>query len=350
MPWYDPFCASEQQKQIMDGYEASKSSTKVAKALGIDDGQVRAAVRSVKKKAAKAGVSPEAQLKFPAPTGFVTPAVTAQYDGDGSLKQAWMKYKPEEITRLAAIANAVEKTNEVCKPYKKIKQPRACNADLLTAYHFTDYHLGMYAWSKECGPGNDWDLDIAEKIYMDALMDLMERSPDSDTAVFAQMGDFLHWDGILAVTPTGGNVLDVDTRYDKLVELAMRITVKTVHLLAQKHKHVIDIQMEGNHDVSGSIWLRKHHKIMFEKNKRVTVDDTVFPYYGMLWGTNLLGFHHGHKKSNKAVAEYFASSPNFRKMWGQADRTYIKTGHLHSADGVLSEVGVPVEVKSQYIK
>jgi hypothetical protein len=59
----------------------------------------------------------------------------------------------------------------------------------------------------------------------------------------------------------------------------------------------------------------------------------------MLWGTNLLGFHHGHKKSNKAVAEYFASSPNFRKMWGQADRTYIKTGHLHSADGVLSEVG-----------
>jgi hypothetical protein len=339
MPWYDPFCSSEQQKRVMDAHEMTSSSRAVAQELGIDDGQVRKTVRSVKAKAAKAGVSPEAQLNFPAPTGFVTPGVTAQYDGDGTLKQAWMKYKPEEVARLAAIATAIGKTAEVCKPYKKIKAPQVCAKDLLTAYHFTDYHLGMYAWSKECGPGNDWDMDIAEKVYMSAITDLMDRSPDSETAIFAQMGDFLHWDGLLAVTPTGNNVLDADTRYDKLVELAMRITVKTVQLLAQKHKYVIDIQMEGNHDVAGSVWLRKHHKIMFEKTRRITVDDTVFPYYGMLWNTNFLGFHHGHKVSNKKVAEFFAASPQFRKMWGQADRTYIKTGHLHQSEGVLSEVG-----------
>jgi hypothetical protein len=339
MAWYTPFCKTEAQASIMAEYEKLGSSRKVADVLDLESGNVRMTIRTVKAKAASKGVAPDSQIILPAPEGYIAPYMTAQYGSDGELKQAWMRYKPEEQQRLNAIGKAFEKMAAECKPFKKVKAPRVCNEDLLTSYHFTDYHLGMYAWAEECGPGNDWDMKIAEDVFMNALSDLMDRSPDSEVALFAQMGDFLHWDGLLAITPASGNVLDADTRYDKLVELAMRITVKTIELLLQKHKHVIDIQMEGNHDTAGSVWLRKHHKIMFEKNDRVSVDDTVFPYYATLWGENLLGFHHGHKVTNKKVAEFFAACPRFRPMWGEATRTYIKTGHLHNADGMLSEVG-----------
>jgi len=335
--WYEKYCNTQLQEQIMGEYETLGSSRQVADKLALDDAAVRKTVRVVKKRAAEQGVSPEAQLNHPAPAGYVTPFITAHYK-DGELQQAWMRYKPEEIQRLKAINNAIDSMVNECKPFKLVPAPGGpIDDDLHTVYHFTDFHLGMYAWSKECG--DDWDMEIAETAFMDGLSDLMNRSPNSKYATFAQMGDFLHWDGLLAVTPQSQHVVDADTRYDKLVELSMRVTVKAIHMMLQKHDQVVDIQMEGNHDISGSIWLRKHHKIMFANNPRVTVDDSVAPYYATLFGDNLLAFHHGHKRNNKQVAEFFSGSPKFRPLWGQAKRTYIKTGHYHSGEIVLSEVG-----------
>ena len=82
---------------------------------------------------------------------------------------------------------------------------------------------------------------------------------------------------------------------------------------------VVVVQAEGNHDMSGSIWLRKHIKYVFKDDKRVEVIDNEFPYYAYLHGEILLGFHHGHKKKMAQLPKLFSSEPRFRKLWGQVN-------------------------------
>jgi hypothetical protein len=261
MSKYEEYCATDRQAQIMQQYELSGSASSAAEALGMDGGYVRKTVRRVKERAAREGMSDRAQIDLPAPEGYMVPFSTVHYK-EGEQVQAWMRYKPDEQKRLQAINMAVENSMEGIKPFENVPAPKKITIedDLCTDYVFTDFHLGMYAWSKECG--SDWDIHIAEQTFLQALNDLMDRSPNSKVAIFSQMGDFLHWDGLLAV------------------------------MLLQKHEKVIDIQMEGNHDISGSIWLRKHHKIMFQDNPRVEVNDSVAPYYGYTWGENFLGWLH----------------------------------------------------------
>ena len=131
---------------------------------------------------------------------------------------------------------------------------------------------------------------------------MINGTPDSEQAVFVQMGDFLHWDGLTSVTPLNRHVLDSDGRYPKLVQVAVETCVRAVEMLLHKHKHVHVVMCEGNHDLTGSVWLQAIMKMAFKKNKRVTVDDSVFPYYSFTWGNVFLGWHHGHLTKIRGLA------------------------------------------------
>jgi hypothetical protein len=185
----------------------------------------------------------------------------------------------------------------------------------------------MYAWAAEAG--DDWDSEIARSVFLDSVAAMIAAAPPAGTAVLNQLGDFLHFDGLLAVTPTGGNILDADTRYGKLVDMSMSVMAEAVRMMLKKFGEVRVIQAEGNHDMAGSIWLRKHLKHVFADEPRVSVDDSEFPYYAYLHGKTMLGFHHGHKVKLAQMFKLFSSEPRFRGMWGQADHTYIHSGHLH---------------------
>jgi hypothetical protein len=103
-----------------------------------------------------------------------------------------------------------------------------------------------------------------------------------------------------------------------------------VMMMLRRFDKVVVVSAEGNHDISGSIWLRKHIKHLFADEERLEVVDNDFPYYAHLHGKTMLGFHHGHKVKLAALHKLFASEPRFREMWGQANYTYIHTGHYHS--------------------
>jgi hypothetical protein len=122
-----------------------------------------------------------------------------------------------------------------------------------------------------------------------------------------------------------------------MVELVMTLTEWAVLEVLKTHQHVHVITCEGNHDMAGSGWLRKHQKRIWRDNPRVTVDDVDFPYYAYLHGRVMLGFHHGHKRKIKNLLGLFASEPRFREMWGKARYAYIHTGHYHSSEKVLDE-------------
>jgi hypothetical protein len=184
---------------------------------------------------------------------------------------------------------------------------------------------------------------ISKDVFLNGVADMIDGCPSSGTGILNQLGDFLHFDGLLAMTPASGHLLDADTRYAKIVELSMMVMIEAVQMMLKKFDKVHVINAEGNHDMAGSIWLRKHIKHMFVDEPRVTVDDAEFPYYAYLHGETMLGFHHGHKVKLAQLHKLFAAEPRYRSMWGKATKTYIHTGHMHH-ERVIEDGGAIAEM------
>ena len=255
----------------------------------------------------------------------------------------WVKqYKYEEYE---AWENAVK---EICKKLpvaKVVKAPKAKPKELLTLYTITDFHMGMLSYAPETG--DDWDTDIATRVLTNAIAEMIERSPEAETGVFLQLGDFLHFDSLDSVTPSSGHLLDSDTRYDRLVRCAIHSMCNAIDMMLQKHNKVKVIIAEGNHDMAGSVWLRRTMQRIYSKNPRVEIDETCFPFYAFSHGEIMIAAHHGHKVKNKSLPALFASEPRYRKMFGSAVYTYVHVGHTHQKEKDAMEHGGAIVERHQ---
>jgi hypothetical protein len=136
-------------------------------------------------------------------------------------------------------------------------------------------------------------------------------------------------DSLEALTPTGKNILDVDSRFSKVVKTAIRILRYVISKALEKHEKVVVLMAEGNHDLASSVWLRHLFSILYENEPRVEVIDSELPFYSFAHGCVFLGWHHGHLKKNEALPLLFASQ--FPIMWGETTKRYAHTGHRHHA-------------------
>lgn len=329
------FATTGRHHEVLDAVIEYGSANKGAKHLGCTRRNVDKILKRLEAKAASQGVSPHRDLIHQTAEGFEAKRISTAYKDDGSKALQWVIQERSKGLNKDQIVDAIEGFE--WKPAPKIPAPKGHDSDLLTLYTLTDFHLGMYSWSAETG--DSWDMAIAEHEALSAITRMADGSPNSELAILNLQGDFLHWDGLLAVTPASKHVLDADTRYGKLIEMALSITMQCIEILLIKHKKVKLLVCEGNHDESGSAWLRKAAKVIYKSNPRLEVDDTEFPYYAHLHGEIMLGFHHGHKKKNTALPTLFSAEPRYRAMWGQAKYCYIHTGHYHHKEQDASEGG-----------
>jgi len=322
------FCITTKQETAVSLCVIEGLSHRVAAdQMKVSRSTVRDHIRAVKDRATRRGYSPENNWLHPVPDGHKIKGVSTFYDENGNPVRQWVKSQTDERRQFEILVERVEAAQEGLGKFKPVPAPKGSDGELLTLLTITDFHLGMYAYEAETG--DDWDVHIARDVFLNSVNDMIKASPKSGTGVLCQLGDFLHWDGILSVTPQSGHILDADTRYGKLVELAMSVMAEAVMMMLRRFDKVIVVSAEGNHDISGSIWLRKHIKHLFTNEPRLQVIDNDFPYYAHLHGRTMLGFHHGHKVKMAQLHKLFASEPRFREMWGQADYTYIHTGHYH---------------------
>ena len=336
------FCATEKQASVIRlCIVQGLSQREAARQLGYTRDSVKNLLRAVQDKAARRGYSPDHNWFNPVPDGHKIKGVSTFYDESGVPVRQWVKSQTDEQRQFEILVERLEAAQEGLKPFKPVAAPKSVDDDLLTLLTITDFHLGMYAYEAETG--DDWDMRIARDVFLNSIHDMIKASPKSGTGVLCQLGDFLHWDGILSVTPQSGHILDADTRYGKLVEMAMSVMTEAVRMMLRKFEKVVVISAEGNHDISGSIWLRKHIKHLFGNESRLSVIDNDFPYYAYLHGETMLAFHHGHKVKLANLHKLFASEPRFREMWGSATTTYIHTGHYHH-ERVVEDGGAIAEM------
>ena len=334
LEYLKPF-ATPRQLEYLESYKKHGGYCKAAAALGLNQRTIERSLQMLRAKAARSGMSPEHDMTHPAAPGFSVSGTSTMYGPEGDIKAQWVKTRSETDQKLEQLVQILE--DYKYKPVPAVKAPKRSVSDLLTLYTLTDFHMGMYAWANEAG--DDWDLDISVATMLAAIKEMSDGSPDSEWGILNIQGDFLHWDGLDAITPTSKHVLDADTRFGKLVDMALDTIVGAAEFLLAKHKKVKVIICEGNHDLVGSLWIRKVLKKLYAKNSRLEIDDTEFPYYAHLHGEIMLGFHHGHKTKNKSLPALFASEPRFRKLWGQAEYCYIHTGHYHHAEQDMAEGG-----------
>jgi hypothetical protein len=334
-----PFADEGAQKAAIEARMQTASNTQAATLLGKSRRSVDKAIKRVQVKASSKGVDPEHGLNRPGGHSFALKKHSDFVNEEtGELSRRWYIYEQDKLQAYEAWKTAIDEVVENMPLIPSIKKSKKnYDADLLTCYTITDFHLGMYSWSAETG--DDWDVEIADKVLINAVTHMMQGSPDSEMGLLNIQGDFLHWDGLEAVTPTNRHVLDADTRFPKLCMLAISVLIKVVGMLLKKHKTVRVIIVEGNHDLAGSVWLMAALLHVYQSNSRVTVDDTAFPFYAYLHGEIMIGFHHGHKVKNSSLPALFASEPRYREMWGKAKYTFIHTGHYHHAEQDVSEGG-----------
>lgn len=336
----EKFAESEAQAEVAALLDSGLTKTQTAKRLGISERNVYRAVTRIKANAVKRGYSPEHDMNHVVPEGYKVKGVSTYYNEDGKPTGQWVKSATDEERRAQALLEAVENAATALPKFKPAKPPKQVDENLASLLTITDFHLGMKAWKDS--DGDDWDLKIARDVFLNAIHDMLNASPKSGTGILNQLGDFLHWDGLVQVTPTSGHHLTGDDRYSKLVELSISVMTEAVHMMLKNFGRVVVVQAEGNHDLASSVWMRKFIKHRFEDEPRVEVIDNEFPYYAYQHGEIMLGFHHGHKMRMAQLQKLFASEPRFRKLWGASKHAYIHCGHLHH-ERVLDDAGCTVE-------
>jgi hypothetical protein len=263
---------------------------------------------------------------FEVPEGFVHKRISNLSDPEGRTLARWDIVEPDKAAQQEAMAAALAAFKEELPRAEPVRPPEQVTADLLNQFTVTDAHFGMLSWREETGA--DYDITIAEKLLTDWFTAAIELSPNAHTAVLAQLGDLLHHDGHESVTPANRNVLDADSRLQKVIRVVIRTMRRVIAMLLAKHSHVHIIMADANHDPASGAWLREMFAAFYEDEPRVTVDATASTYYCYEWGSTSLFYHHGHKRKVGDVDSVFAG--RWREVYGRTKYSYAHLGHRHS--------------------
>jgi hypothetical protein len=296
-----------------------------ARHLGVNQRVILLAAQRVKAKAARQGYSPDHDMVRRVPDGFYAKGVSTYYNKDGKPAGQWVKSNIDLERQHQLMREAVEAMKEDVRPARAVPPPATTLAQLLNCYVITDYHLGAKSWGEETGA--DWDTSIAEDLLVSWFGAAIAQAPDARYGVLANLGDFMHWDGLEAVTPTNRHILDADTRFQKLVRVAIAVFRRVIAMLLEKHEQVFVIMAEGNHDIASSAWLRELFAALYEAEPRVEVVTRPDPYYCIEHGATSLFFHHGHKRRRDSLETVLIAK--FREVFGRTRHSYAHTGHLH---------------------
>ncbi|MBQ2263280.1 MAG: hypothetical protein II336_18200 [Loktanella sp.] len=211
------------------------------------------------------------------------------------------------------------------EPAPPITPPENVMADLCSVFPLMDVHLGLHAWGRETG-GDDYDLKLALSDMRHAFAKVMAITPPSDTAVLIIGGDFFHADNNNAETPASRHKLDVDGRFDKVVDGGITILVETIDRLLTRHASVIVRALRGNHDENAFRILRVGLAAWYRNEPRVTVDAGPRDLFMYQWGRCALFAHHGDKAKPQQAALYVSDVCPF---WSETRHRHFLTGHVH---------------------
>lgn len=328
MPVIDPKLtefATPRQIEFIDAIERCGSRRKAAKSLGVVYSVVQESMQRLEKAAARQGYSPNHDMVRTVPDGFLVKGVSTYYNKDGKPSAQWVKSSIDQ-ERQAEIMR--EFITALCQDVKglapTIPAPSFVESDLLTVYPIGDHHHGMYADPTETGDA--YDAKISVHRLESAFDHLISLAPPSEHALMINLGDFMHGNDSTNHTEHG-NILDVDTRFGKVLHSGAMALVRCVLKLLAKHKTVHVWNIRGNHDRDAALALAMAMSFYFHDEPRVIVDVGASLYKYHRFGRVLIGSHHGH--GAKAQDLPLIMAEDRKEDWGSTDHRVWHCGHIH---------------------
>ncbi len=327
-----PFLRTGADTEIATVVRESASLELAAEALGWSPARLRGRLRAIEEDAARRGWHPGTPLPEPIPTGFNVDRLSLHYskpdDETGEIKRSgWVIANRSKEAKLAALLDAVQ---AACEPIKGMYEPGdppppPASEDLLCVYPIGDLHLGMYAWSEECG--ESFDLQIAERMIVDAMGSVIARAPAGSRALVCNLGDWFHSDTPDNRTRRSGHALDVDSRWGKVYAAGVRIQYNLGRIALGRHSAVDWINLIGNHDDLSAQTLSHTLAAYFDREPRMVVDLSPSQHRFREHGNVLLGFHHGHETKTAALQGVMATDAT--GGWGRTRYRHWYCGHVH---------------------
>lgn len=321
-------------EQFIAEREAGKTLRQIAQEYGMNIRTVEQRSSNLARKGH--GHGNKAVSKY-VPDGFMVKATSTMIDAEGNEKIRWIKTDQDKERQAEMMQAAIQAlTDEL--PREKAKELKVGSYEnTLSLYPVFDLHIGAMAHHAECG--ENYSTEIAERILNDYFDYAVAKAPNSKKAVLLIGGDFLHSDGLEAVTPTSRHCLDQDSRYHKLVYVAVRATRRAVSRMLDKHEDVEVQIIPGNHDLSGMIWLRAAMAAFYMDEPRVSVDASPAALHVTKFGKTLLGYCHGHELK-KPETRLSTLARDHRKAFGDAEYVYTHSGHFHHQTVTEGNLGI----------
>lgn len=271
--------------------------------------------------------------------GFKTKGRSTYYDKTGARGGVWILEREDTARQREILEEGIAALAEDLPRLAPIPMPEGGIESLCNLYTLTDCHLGMMASASESG--EKWGLEKGEEKIGRGFDWLIAGAPRASKCVVAQLGDFLHSEGLESITSRSGHPLDQDARLGDVVRAAIRLLRRVVDSALSMHAEVELVVAEGNHDLAASLILRESFKAIYEHEPRLTVLEGLngdLPFYETTHGDTMLGFHHGHIKNikSKGAAQSLALLFANGEAWRRTRKRYIHTGHHH--DEALTEV------------
>lgn len=257
--------------------------------------------------------------------GEILKGTSTLYGPNNEIKQQWVKTDVPKQQSLDAFTKAMETLVKRVTPVIPKIDNTVTDNDLLTIYPIGDAHIGMLAWHLESGQDND--LGIATRRHIAALTKAVEKADPSEEAFIIDVGDFFHADNANNRTERGGNALDVDGRYAKVLQAGLQLAADMIEIALTKHKVVHWRSAIGNHNNHSAIMINYYLQAYFKNEPRVIIHESPAMYYYHKFGKNLIGITHGHTCKPDKLGELMAV--DCEKSWSTTKYRYWYLGHVH---------------------
>jgi hypothetical protein len=188
-----------------------------------------------------------------------------------------------------------------------------------------DLHLGKLAWDKESG--DDYDLEIAEKLYKATIADILTRLKDTEIEwiLFPIGQDFFNSDDDKGNT-NKGTQQDMDSRWQKIYQKGCELVIWAVEQLRQIAP--VDIcYVAGNHCYTTSYYLTLNTFSWYRncEDVKISLSPKARKYYQ--YGKCMIGYSHGEETKKRRDKLMQAEAP---EIWGNTIFREFHLGHLHS--------------------
>ena len=211
------------------------------------------------------------------------------------------------------------------------------NGDKLLLIDIADLHMNLQA--SVFTTGNEYNCDIAEKLFFYVIEDILTRTEhyDFNEIVFTIGGDMLNTNDLRGTT-VKGTPQDNDVHYYDAYERICAMTIKAIDILKNICK-VNVIYITGNHDELAGFKLAKYVDAWFRNDDRVCVDYQPVARKYKLYGNTLLCFSHdGDVRKLPAIIANEA-----RAYWSQAETVEVFLQHMHTEQVLMEDNNIRIQ-------